>query len=71
MQNNTKNTIETLDKLHITQVDIRFMANLFNAWDVDQAGITHNDLYAMSRICDRIDSKLIEIENLLKKSLKN
>ena len=70
MQTNTKNTIETLDKLYIAQVDIRFMANLLNAWDIDKTAITYNDLHAMSRVCDKIDDKLVEVEFLLKKDLK-
>jgi len=62
--------IEVLDSVHLAKVDIEFLSNLLNAWNVDKTPITHNDLHGLSRICDKIDNELIQVENLLKSNIK-
>jgi len=61
--------IEVLDSLHLAKVDIKFLCNLLNAWNVDKISITHNDLHGLSRMCDKIDENLKEVENQLKNSI--
>jgi len=58
--------LDTLDKLHIVKSEVAFLANLLNAWDLNETPITNNDMFCISRICDRMNENVTECEKLVK-----
>jgi hypothetical protein len=57
--------IDLIDRINLIKVDIAFMSNLLNAWDIEQAKLTHDDMFGMSRVCDSINLQLNECKNLI------
>ena len=54
--------LDTIDKINLAQVDIRFLSNILTAWDVDNHIPNHNDMFALSRLCDNISLQLDNCE---------
>lgn len=70
MSSSTNSSIDTLDKLHIVKIDISFISNLLNAWDLNEMPISNNDMFCISRICDRVNDNIDECEEFVRDSIK-
>lgn len=70
MSSSNHSSIDTLDKLHIVKSDINFISNLLNAWDLNEMPISNNDMFCISRICDRVSDNLDECEEFVKSTIK-
>ena len=70
MSSSNQSPIDTLDKLHIVKSDIYFISNLLNAWNQNAMPISPNDMFSISRICDKISSNVEECEEFVKGTIK-
>jgi len=70
MSSSNHSPLDTLDKLHIVKSEVAFLSNLFNAWDLNETPITNNDMFGISRICDRVNENVTECEEFLKEKIK-
>jgi len=66
MSSSNNSSLDTLDKLHIVKSEVAFLSNLFNAWDLNETPITNNDMYCISRICERVNENVTECEEFIK-----
>lgn len=70
MSSSNQSPLDTLDKLHIVKSEIYFISNLLNAWDLNEMPISHNDMFSISRICDKISTNVEECEEFVKSTIK-
>ena len=69
MSSSNPSPLETLDKLHIIKSDISFISNLLIAWNLNELPISHNDLFSISRVCDKINNNVEECEEYLQSTV--
>lgn len=71
MSSSNQSPLDILDKLHIVKSDIYFISNLLNAWNLNEMPISHNDMFSISRICDKVNDNIEDCEKFVKSTIEN